>query len=259
MDPTITAAVESIIDSIIEKALKASDGIMAPFAVIDADNTIWARDVGEGFLYYLARMNYRGKWRQHFETYQGLIAQCKTEEAYRFGAEILEDMSVYEIEDATQAMLFHEGQVLLSTTLFDHTVPRGIKPRTHIVELMDCLHGRGFKIHVVSASPEAIVKTALKYFSLSQCADDVIGVRNKIEGGFVTAALETPTPIGQGKVACIKELIHSTQQPALGIGDSMGDYPMLLYSNVRVVVDRGNALANAAKANHDGTWFILPE
>ena len=92
----------------------------------------------------------------------------------------------------------------------------------------------------------------MKYFGIKA---NLIGVRTCMDERATTRPeLKEPVPIFEGKVECIKQFIHPTERPILGIGDSMNDCPMLEYSHLRAVVDRGNELAAKAKTN---TWCIL--
>jgi phosphoserine phosphatase len=103
----------------------------------------------------------------------------------------------------------------------------------------------------LSASPEIAVQSAMKRFGIP---GRVIALRHKMDGEILSHELDAPHSIAEGKVDCIKTLIHSGRRPLLGIGDSVHDLPMIAYAELSAVVDRDKAVTE--EACRPG-WFIL--
>lgn len=245
-----TSSVESLTMSIRE-AREANP--LSNFAVLDFDKTVTTGDCAEATLHHMARKNLPNA-RDYFEYYYFLLDQDRMEEAYRFGASTIAGMSVEEVDAIVQEALRFESTTIRKEKMpwgTGRTVSRGIALRENVAGLIPCLQAEGIEVWIVSASPELIVRPTMKYFGLHT---KFIGVRNIVRNGIVTEELQPPLSILGGKVDCIQELIHPTAQPCFGAGDSPNDGPMVRYSLVRGVVDRGNALAEEAKANG---WFIF--
>lgn len=236
-----------LLESVLEKK-KASRN---PFAVIDLDNSIIRHDSAEALLAHMARHDI-GHARSDFPKYYSLLDRGDMEGAYRLGAKTLRHLTTQRVDAAVRQALIEEGTVISTTTLFGRTIAKGINCRESVVDLMKQLRANGIAVWIVSASPEIVVRGVVEYFDLE--VDGVIGVRNIIYGGIVTADLREPLSIFDGKVACIKEVISPSTRPVLALGDSMNDLRMLEYAELRVVVDRGNALAEKAKTEG---WSML--
>lgn len=220
------------------------------FAVFDFDNTCIANDIGEAVLSYMARNDFPDM-RDDFERYHALLDNGDVRGAYEFGAAALRGLSINEIDDLVRKTIEFEGRAIGEEKLFGWNVARGIAPRPKVLELIDFLQANGVEVWIVSASPELLVRSAMKNFGIKA---KLIGVRNVIHEGKVTAEIEKPMPIIEDKVNCIKKFIHPIRQPLVGVGDSMNDLPMLEYSQIKAVVDRGNELAKRAR---DNKWFLI--
>ncbi|HUC01696.1 MAG TPA: HAD-IB family phosphatase [Candidatus Paceibacterota bacterium] len=236
---------------LLESVLERKEASKNPFAVIDLDNSIIRHDSAEAVLAFMAKHDI-GHARSDFPKYYSLLDRGDMEGAYRFGAKTLRNLTTQRVNAAVRQALIEEGTVISTTTLFGRTIAKGINLRESVVALMRQLRAHSIAVWIVSASPEIVVRGVVEYFNLE--VDGVIGVRNIVYGGIVTSDLLEPLSIFDGKVSCIKEIISPSVRPILALGDSMNDLPMLEYAELRVVVDRGNALAEKAKAEG---WFIL--
>lgn len=232
--------------------LRAANPSELAYAVFDADNTIWRNDIANLVLAYMARHSTTPTARKDFEDYYALLDRGDAPAAYRFGATTLQGLSASEIYSLVQTAIAEDGIEVTTTELLGRTISKGIAPRKDIVTLMGRLRSCGIAVWVVSASPALLVRPGMEYFGIE--ADNVIGVRHIMDGSIVTAQLQEPVSIYEGKVACIKELVSDSVRPLLGAGDNMNDLPMLKYSRLRLVVDRGNELTTIAK---ERGWFLF--
>jgi HAD superfamily phosphoserine phosphatase-like hydrolase len=208
------------------------------FAVIDFDNTCIFGDITEATLAYLSENNLfkDKKFLGSFENYHKLLGADKIREAYDFIVKILSGFSVEEIAPLVEEVL-----------KFD----KDIKPREKIIELINFLKNNKVEVWIVSASPEILVKQAMKHFDINA---NLIGTRNIVVNKEITSKIEQPMPMFEGKVDCIKKFIDSEKNPLLGVGDSINDLSMLEYCKIKVVVDRKNDLSKIAKQNK---WFLI--
>ncbi len=218
------------------------------FAVFDFDNTCITNDITEVTLAYLAANNlFRDKNLINIETenyskavlerYYQMPGEGKLKESYEFIAKILSGFSTSEIDSLVAEVLTFTG--------------KNIKPREEVIELINFLKKNGVDVWVVSASPELLVRQAMKHFNIEA---NLIGVRNIIVDGKITDELEKPLSIYEGKIDCIKKYISQDKKPLISVGDSINDLPMLECCEIKVVVDRQNELAKEAKKNN---WFLI--
>lgn len=220
------------------------------FGLFDWDGSLIYHDCAEATLHYMARHDINSA-RSDFRRYYDLLGSGDMRGAYRFGATTLHGLSNSEIDQIVTQAMDEEGRELGRANLLGRDVAKGIALRENVVALFHGLQAYGLDLWVVSASQELVVRSTMNYFGLEA---NVIGVRNVIEGDFLTDELREPLSIYEGKVACIQKYIHPSARPLFGVGDSMNDEPMLDYSLLKIVVDRGNALADKARAEN---WFLM--
>ena len=221
------------------------------FAVFDFDNTCISNDITEATLAYMASNNLfkdknllGGKFKNLnddlysksiFKNYYNLLKENKTKEAYKFISKILSNYSVDEIG-------------LLASKVVKAT--KKLKPKKQIIELINLLKKNGIEVWIVSASIEPLVEETMKYFNINA---KLLGVRNVITKDKITAKLEKPIPMFEGKVACIKKFINSKKIPDLGVGDSLNDLPMLEYCKIKAIVGKKSSLIRKGEKNN---WFM---
>ncbi len=218
------------------------------FAVFDFDNTVIFNDITEATLLYLSENNlFRDKnlveaslesySRAVYKKYHELLDAGEIKVAYRLAIKILSGFFENEIEALVKEVL--------------ESVGKDIKIRVEVIELVNFLKSKDVDVWIISASPEILVWQAMKNFNIKA---NLIGVKNIIIDGKITDGIEEPIPMFEGKVDCIRKYIGDGKKPLLGIGDSNNDLAMIEYSEIKVVVDRQNSLAEKAKQNN---WFLL--
>ena len=145
-----------------------------------------------------------------------------------------------------------EGSIPWASELYGVPIARGLGVRPALRGLIDFSEANAVQVWIVSASPEIVVRTAMKRFGLP---GKLIALRNKTDDSVISMELDAPYSIGEGKVDCIRTFIAAGNRPLFGIGDSMHDLPMIEYADIHAVVDCGNALTQEARRRG---WFILP-
>jgi phosphoserine phosphatase len=236
------------------------------FSVFDFDNTCAINDVAEATLNYMTRYDLfrdrailsdlidlpaREVSKKIFNHYYDLLDKHDTKGAYEFGAKTLSGFKTSEIEKLMQDIFAFEGDKPVADEIFGKKIAKGLVARPIVLDLITYLQKRGVRVWVVSASPAPLIAEAMKHFRIS---GELIGVKNITRDGVITAELEAPMPVVEGKVACIKKFIDEKIKPILGVGDSMNDLPMLEYSDIKIVVNRANALSEIAKSSG---WTLL--
>lgn len=225
------------------------------YAVLDFDNTCIINDTGDVVLAYACEHNLLKKYsgKKAFLKYYSLLDKKKTKEAYEFNSKAFEGLTKKEIQLITKKAIKSTGNKPTSRYLFGRKINKGIRINKNVKILLDYLHKYNYQIWVVSASQKIVVETALNLL-FSKYKIKCIGIENKIKKGMLTNQLVYPTSTYDGKVKCIQKYIDKIKRPAIAVGDSMNDLPMLEYSQMKFVVDRNNELTKIAKKNR---WNIL--
>ncbi len=227
------------------------------FAAVDFDNTCIVNDIEEALLAYMCEMELirnqnllsdkpepADYHKNIFLEYHRLLKDGSMEDAYLFAVRTLAGYTENEITSLVAKTIEKEGEEIGERSLFGVSIAKGIKPREKIFQLLKLLNTHGLPIWIITASSEIVVKAALKYFGLEfPC----IGLRSVEKDSKLTEEITKPFSIGPGKVDCIKKYIDPVNKPAIAVGDSKNDLPMLEYSLMPIVVDRGNSLSEEAK------------
>jgi HAD superfamily phosphoserine phosphatase-like hydrolase len=250
----------------VQEIVRVCGPLTGRFAVFDFDNSCIVNDIQEATLAYLCKNSLLKNQRlaqapfadkeaynrEVFLGYDKLLEEGQMKEAYIYAVRTMAGFSRSEIERLVSDVIRSEGEILGTQNLFGIDVAKGLSVRPEVKMLMESLLAAGCSVYVVTASSEEVVHFALKIWNFPEVV--CIGVRNTESGGVFTDAIEEPTPIIERKVDCIKKFISADKKPVLAVGDSMNDLPMLEYAEVKVVVDRGNALAEKAKENG---WYLI--
>lgn len=240
--------VSAAMRSRIEEALRAdSEPRLATF---DFDGTCIENDIGEATLGYMAEHRLNGVSPDTFERYYAAIDTGDIIEPYRACARILAGMTASDVSALVDAVLAAEGQLVGTRELWGRSILKGIRPRESTMRLITLLENSGVTVRIVSASAEPLVIAASRHFGLS-CP--VTGIRLAVENGAFTREIEVPTPISEGKVACIRQLMGE-KRPLVGAGDSMNDLPMLEHCDIPVAVAPSKKLEAIAR---ERGWNIL--
>lgn len=105
---------------------------------------------------------------------------------------------------------------------------RGLRTRPEMHELMTALRGAGWRVYIISASPQWVVEAfAERYYVPPQ---NVIGMRRAIVDGRITAALEPPCSWGDGKLDAYQMFVTRDQPPNFVAGDGVGDWTLLAWA-----------------------------
>lgn len=170
----------------------------------DADNTVWAGDVGDE-LVLLAATAPHTPWlpgQADFAWYMGQM-ESNYPGGCRFAAELMARVSRQEAQGPLEA-----------------TLRERVRPRRWLVRALREAMQRGVQVWLVSASPRPVVEVGARLFGLEGCsliAVDCLGVD--------PARFAEPVPIGQGKVDAWTQL--GLPPADLALGDSSWDLPLL--------------------------------
>lgn len=203
------------------------------FAVFDFDNTCIAGDIGEAVWGHLIETGHADPSLN--VQYDALVGQGNVREAYLLYATMVAGLTPGTLRKAACHVLEHSE----------------IKPRPSVLELMDFLKRNGVAVWIISASHEVTVRAALERFGI---AAHLIGVRNRMQNGRYTGAVEEPVPIFEGKVACMRAHIHPAHNPLLVIDDNPSGIAILETADIKVVVDHHQQFAAYARGRG---WLVL--
>ena len=241
-----------------------------PFAVFDADNTIWKHDIEEALLAWL---EYRGLLRieslsasilplpirssESLFSYYQYLSQIDHSICYLWACQAFSGFSLRDIQSEIKEMLNFGSSIPIPRSNRTIPVPR-IYPAQR--QLINHLADEGVDVWVVSASLEEIVRIMIcdPEHGLKIPPHRVVGVNlllkqqeKRTAGCFdrqkgikgtehffsrnrmafqFTEYPLTPLTWYAGKVAAIKTWIHPTQRPMLVAGDSPNDFHMLFYT-----------------------------
>lgn len=160
--------------------------------------------------------------------------------------------------ELSQAMLTREGNIPLHHLVLSRregeaplTIRRGIRTRPAFQALIADANQRGVPAWVVSATNQWTVEAAAEKFGIHE--DRIIGNRNHVVDGIISANRDGVTTYHAGKVSALEE---RGLRVALACGDSWSDVPMMEYARHGLLVDRGDAKLRA-HAESKG-WAIVP-
>lgn len=258
-------SITQLLDEVKERIRQKDDS--SYFAVFDFDNTFVVNDIQEAMLAYMCRKfllrnrtladdsfaenNHEEYHRAVFLHYHKLLEENDVMSAYEYAIRALAGFREGELIELTKKVILEEGKEAKEDSLFGVPILRGLPLREKVVALARDLSSQGVRVWIITASSETVVRAALEYHNLeARC----IGMKLKEENGIFTDELLEPLSVLEGKVACIKKFIHKEMKPLVGVGDSMNDLPMLEYAEMKVVVDRGNKLAEEARRRG---WYML--
>ena len=235
-----------------------------PFAIFDFDNTCIVNDIGEATFVYLCGhellrdrnlLGDNGDGADYhervFHTYHALYKEGKIKAAHMLNARMFSGFTPGEAEAVALAAITEEGSRIGSKMLYHVHIERGLAARRQTLSLMAYLKAKGVHIWIMSASQEPAVRAAMKHFGIEE---DLIAVKSIVRDGVFTSELESPMPIIEGKVECMRKFIDPARSPLLVADDSPTGLPLLETADIKVVVDRGNELGKIAREQE---WFLL--
>lgn len=238
------------------------------FALFDFDNTCVIHDIQQALMAYMCRGHKLRHFamlphayepdrthdyhREVFVRYWNLIAEGAKPEAYLLALRTLVGFREEEIQNLYEAIIREQGTILGKEELFGVPITRGFQTSRRVIQFMQHLVDRGIRVCVVSASPEVLVRAAIHHRKIP--ARMCIGTNLQLIDGTYTDEPIQPAPIEAGKIICIKNAIGEERRPVVAVGDTMNDYVMLEYATIPVAIDRGNELAEKARAQG---WSII--
>jgi len=229
----------------------------APFVIFDFDNTCIIHDIGEAVFAHVCRNRLLkdmtllgasddpGDYHERvFHRYHEMCGQGKILDAYIFAARIFSGFTPALAASLTREAIAAEGTEIGTTDLFGRTIAHGLARNPSAMKLMDVVKSLDIPVWIISASAEVAVRTTMDHFGIEA---NLIGLRGVLADGRFTADLETPVSILEGKVACMKTRIDASSPPLMVVDDSTTGIPLLETADIKVVVDRGNALVEEAR------------
>jgi len=128
----------------------------------------------------------------------------------------------------------------------------GLRIHREFIDLMEYLQCHcEIRCCIVSASSEAVVRTAAAYLDFSVAPADVFGLRLPESGTWDAGARDYPLPYRHGKVRIIEEWIQA--DPVLVAGDAPTDLEMLNLPDVAIRI-----LVNHNYPGQMAEWYEEP-
>ena len=212
-------------------------------AVFDADGTLWANDVGEGFQ---AALIAEGVLSPAVDVEYLRLVKTDFAAAYTYATQALAGLR----ED----MVRERGARFFESDFAPLIFP-------DMRALVRALHVRGVDVHIASASNRWVVEAGASHFDIPP--NRVHAMTVAVRRGVVTGELVPPAVTRDGKAQLIKERLGGA--PALVAGNSVNDLPMMrLATRVALAVNAesgadpktGEDLAAEAKARGWTMWTV---
>lgn len=190
----------------------------SPLACFDADGTLWAEDIGEGMLRWLAAGGLlpgtKAPWTEVWSEYEVRVRQDRCA-GYAWAVAIMEGL--------------REEDVIRWSHQFAAAWPNY---RPSMVGLLRALHDIGVEVVLVSASNRWLVEAAAARMGLPSLR--VLGIETRVRDGVLTGEVIRPVTCRAGKVEAIS--LYLGRMPDLAVGDSEGDLEMLEAAKRAIVV-----------------------
>ena len=202
-------------------------------AAFDADGTLWADDAGEAMLRHLAHEGaFPGRGAEDVLGEYAERVDQDVSDGYAWAVTVMEGLSEELVERAARTTM--EG--FLPGRLF-----------APMASLLANLHANPrWEVAIVSASNRWIVEAGAVAMGVSP--SNVVGIQVPVVEGVLTGQAETPLVNGEGKVHALRKRFG--RDPALAMGNTMNDAPMLaIATELAVVVNPDRALHERALAN----------
>ncbi len=191
-----------------------------PLACFDADGTLWAEDIGEGMLRWLAAggllPRVRVPWTRVWDEYEARVREDRCA-GYAWAVAAMEGL--------------REEDVVRWSRQFAAAWPNY---RPAMVGLLRGLCEAGAEVAIVTATNHWLVEAAAERMGLASVR--VLGIETRVEGGILTGEVVRPVTCRAGKVEAIR--LRLGRMPDLAVGDSVGDLEMLEAAARAVVVGR---------------------
>ncbi len=202
-----------------EELLSRPQGEGPPaLAAFDADGTLWADDAGEAMLRMFAREG-------------GLPGRTEDDILEEYNARVEADVSAgYAWAVTVMAGGTETGVQALARRTMDSFLPSRLFPA--MASLVRNLHAHpAWEVVIVSASNRWIVEAGVAVLGLA--STQVMGIQMEVHDGVLGETLQLPLTNGVGKVEALQK--RYGRPPALAMGNSMHDAPMLAAATERAV------------------------
>ena len=104
-------------------------------------------------------------------------------------------------------------------------IPRGLRIRPALQELIQCMQHAGWQVWVISASPQWVVEAFAQLYGIPPAR--VVGMRRVVIDGKITAQVEPPVSFSDGKLDAYQAFVSRAQPPTFAAGDSVNDWKIL--------------------------------
>lgn len=170
----------------------------------DADNTLWAGDVGDEVVRRAATAPH-DPWQPGSADLPWYTHEMERDypRACRYAAELL-----------------LRADPAAARRAITQAIREQVRPRRWLIDALLKAVDRGVRVWIVSASPRLAVEIGAELFGLHACPILAVDCLQNDPGVFVE-----PVPIGEGKVQCWLEQL--LPRPDLALGDSVWDGPLL--------------------------------
>jgi phosphoserine phosphatase len=177
-------------------------------AVFDADGTLWDTDIGEAFFNYQIRNSGLSlppdPWK-HYLDWKSKDPRA----AYLWLAQVSNGCAIHQVESWAEAAI---------RTLDVFPVFESQK------RLIQYMHDLGYEVYVVTASVEWAVVPAAARLGIPK--HRVLGIKTKIQNGFVTSEQDGPITWREGKATAILQATGGAR-PVFASGNTTGDTALL--------------------------------
>ena len=179
-----------------------------PFAVFDADNTIWKYDLIEALLAWMGNANQIDLYKLPAEiipiplrdgetliSYYDFLCEIDHSIAYLFASQVFAGFTLGDLRQATQVMMQQTEDIIVPMRGGNHRTVPVPKIFPAQVELIHTLQSNGVEVWIVSASLEEVVRMVASdpIFGIHLPPERVIGVNlmlSKPDGSVTVGAIE---------------------------------------------------------------------
>jgi phosphoserine phosphatase len=193
-------------------------------AAFDMDDTLLVGDIGDAVF---AQLIGEGKLAaQDWDRYQALLASDYLE-GCKYPVRAMAGLTIEQVIQTTRKVLESDNPfVLIPGTQTQVPLPR---PNRTMLSLLQRLQAQGYDVYVITATNVWSARwVAAEVFGIAE--KNVLGIEAKLvrngENDELTAGLQEPVTVGEGKVLALKDRIGD-QRPLLAAGNSASDYALL--------------------------------
>ncbi|MBI3395680.1 MAG: haloacid dehalogenase-like hydrolase [Spirochaetia bacterium] len=172
-------------------------------------------------------------------TYHKIAEQDGLESAYRWTRIFFGGQTVSDMEGVARSVFEYECERAVGESLLPSGIPMaaGIRMYPEMEWLVRELLKRGWDVHIVTASPEVIIRKVAPQWGISP--DNVHGMQLvlKPEENLLLPVIQEPMTYGPGKVEALRNKVKEPLRFAAG--DSYTDWDLLTYAEDALLIDRG--------------------